>query len=105
MDGPEPMRLHVLKCESIYFRALIDGAKTFEVRLADRDYQIGDVLLLREYIAEKRAYTGRFHLVVVTYMLEGPFRGLLNEDAVAMAINPLLHGYHQEPPLQGPPPF
>jgi len=39
---------HDIKILSEYFNAVADGSKPFEVRRNDRDYQVGDTLLLRE---------------------------------------------------------
>lgn len=39
---------HDLKILSPYFIAVEDGSKPFEVRRNDRNYQVGDTLLLRE---------------------------------------------------------
>lgn len=43
---------HVLKCWPDSFNAILGGEKTYEVRVNDRDYQLGDVLVLREYMPE-----------------------------------------------------
>ena len=37
---------HLLKCEAKFFDALAEGRKTFEIRLNDRDYHVGDELVL-----------------------------------------------------------
>ena len=42
--------VHDLKCWTLFFKALEDGSKTFEVRKADRNYQVGDVLRIKEFI-------------------------------------------------------
>jgi ASC-1-like (ASCH) protein len=60
--------IHVLKIFPIYFEAVEDGSKTFEIRLNDRNFQIGDVLCLREWGGEKDGYTGREARRVVTYI-------------------------------------
>lgn len=41
--------IHHLKTTDRYFDAVEDGSKTFEVRLNDRAFQTGDVLVLRRY--------------------------------------------------------
>jgi len=40
---------HTLKTISKYFNAVCEGTKTFEVRKDDRNFQIGDTLILLEY--------------------------------------------------------
>ena len=42
-----------------YFQAILDGKKSFELRLADFDIKEGDVLVLEEYNPETKQYTGR----------------------------------------------
>jgi len=72
------MKVHELKCWPQYFQALIDGTKTFELRLNDRNYQVEDVLFLREYDPRIEEYSGRECWKLVTYITEGdnPFGGL-----------------------------
>lgn len=41
---------HELKCWSESFEAIGQHVKTFDVRRADRDFQTGDTLLLREFV-------------------------------------------------------
>jgi len=42
-----------------YFQEILDGRKTFDLRLNDFDIAEGDVLVLREYDPETKKYTGR----------------------------------------------
>ena len=37
-------RIHLLKIEDEYLKAIKDGIKTFELRKNDRDYQVGDLI-------------------------------------------------------------
>lgn len=53
-------------CKS--FEAILDGTKTFEVRENDHDYQIHDILLLREYSPIELKYSGRECMVQITYI-------------------------------------
>jgi hypothetical protein len=61
---------HELKCWPVFFSQLNDNSKNFEVRRNDRDYQVGDTLLLREYIPETKLYTKRSIRKVITSMLK-----------------------------------
>lgn len=70
---------HILKTDPEVFQAALSGAKTFEIRLNDRGYAVGDVLGLRETKhtgAEMRAgaplvYTGRECQRFVSHVLTG----------------------------------
>jgi hypothetical protein len=72
---------HILKTLPEYFAAVEDGSKTFELRKNDRDFRVGDTLLLME-CKPKRLFpfsslmgkcrcTGKSIKVKVTYILEG----------------------------------
>ena len=58
---------HKLKILPKYFKAVKTGAKPFEFRFNDRDYKIGDVLILQEW--DNDGYTGQEVKVYVTYVL------------------------------------
>lgn len=47
------------KCWPEYFQEILDGRKTFEVRLNDFDITEGDVLVLKEWDPKTKDYTGR----------------------------------------------
>jgi len=53
-----------------YFQKILDGEKTFELRLADFKCDSGDVLILREWDPETKEYTGRVMEKKVTYILK-----------------------------------
>lgn len=40
---------HELKCHPKYFQRLATGQKNFEIRENDRNYQVGDRLIIKEY--------------------------------------------------------
>lgn len=37
-------KIHVLKIQDEYFKEVITGRKTFEIRLNDRNYTVGDLI-------------------------------------------------------------
>jgi len=53
-----------------FFQKILDGDKTFELRLADWECKPGDVLVLREWDPKKKDYTGRQVEKKVTYVLK-----------------------------------
>ncbi len=77
--------IHELKTWPKYYLAIIDGNKNFEVRKADRDFKVGDTLLLQEYDPEKKEYTGEEVYARVTYILQGGNFGI-EEGYVVMGI-------------------
>ena len=70
-----------------YFEAVGRRAKTFELRKDDSDYQIGDLLTLREWNGEE--YTGREIIREITYILrDAPEYGLM-EGYCILSIQPV----------------
>lgn len=60
--------IHELKILPEYFEPVLRESKTFELRKADRDFQLGDCLALNEW-SEEDGYTGRALLAQVVYIL------------------------------------
>ncbi|HFK6404225.1 ASCH/PUA domain-containing protein [Listeria seeligeri] len=82
-------KTHELKILSEYFWDIIEGRKTFEIRKNDRDFQVGDYLILKELKDEK--HTGWKITVEVTYITKYEQK----ENYVVMGIK-LLKGKVQE---------
>ncbi|EAE2532704.1 TPA_asm: RNA-binding protein [Listeria monocytogenes] len=60
-------KTHKLKILPKHFIDIMEGRKTFEIRKNDRDYEVGDMLILREWDGE---YT-IFHIPAeVTYITD-----------------------------------
>lgn len=52
------------------FQKVLDGDKTFDLRLDRFDCKVGDVLILREWDPEKQIYTGRAIEKEITFVLK-----------------------------------
>lgn len=60
---------HSLKCWPQFFDPISAGEKTHDLRRADdRDFRVGDILLLREFDPGLNVYTGRTLKVLITYI-------------------------------------
>jgi hypothetical protein len=86
-DAMEP-KFHPLKCWPGPFTAMMLGDKTCEYRKNDRDFQVGDVLVLEEYCPEvpglemkNVGYTGRRLYVRATHIV-----GLMPQERTAFGI-------------------
>ena len=77
--------IHELKSWPDEFEAINRGIKTHEVRKWDRDYEVGDLLILREYEPIERHYTGRMLHCKVTHVTQGGRFGL-PEDVCVMSV-------------------
>lgn len=67
--------IHELKIKPQYYNDIKIGIKTFEIRKNDREFKLGDILILNEYsLSDSGAgtYSGRAITVRVTYLLNDP---------------------------------
>lgn len=67
---------HELKVWPACFAAVLAGTKPFDVRFNDRNFEVGDALLLREYEPESEQYSGRTTERWVSYLLQGGSFGI-----------------------------
>lgn len=67
--------IHELKIKPQYYEDVKNGLKLFEVRKNDRDFKLGDILMLNECSLDDSGagtYSGRALKVGVTYLLNDP---------------------------------
>ncbi len=88
---PDNCQLHELEIWASCFAAVESGAKPFDVRKNDRNFQVGDALLLREYDPETAAFSGRIALRWASYVLTGGTFGIADGWCVL--------GLAEHPPL------
>lgn len=58
---------HRLKIQNQFFLPVIRGTKQFEIRKNDRDFKVGDTVVLEE-IDENNQYTGNCFASIITYI-------------------------------------
>lgn len=63
---------HELKCWPEYFLRIARGQKTFEIRKNDRDFQVGDRLVLREFNPRQKEFAdwGSSLVADIVYMTD-----------------------------------
>jgi hypothetical protein len=90
-------KIHELKCWPEFFEPALAGEKMFELRNDDRNFKVGDIVVLHEYFVQPEDverirvmdvvgshenphppgnYTGRAVARTITYILKGPAFGL-----------------------------
>lgn len=89
------MKLHKLKTEQPHFSNVKyhDGKvenyfKKFEIRKNDRNYQVGDLLLLLEYDSVIQNYTGDGYFTEINYILNDS--QYLQEGFVVLGLTPMV---------------
>lgn len=78
------MKIHKLKSWPEYFDAMLFGNKSFDARINDRNFKVGDYLQLEEWDPKTEQYTGRILTRHVTYIMTGTFG--IPSDIVIMSI-------------------
>ncbi len=62
------MKVSAAEIDKLYFEAVENGSKTFEIRINDRNYEEGDVIFLLEFDNGKR--TSRELVATVGYVCD-----------------------------------
>lgn len=85
-----PPQTHHLKTNLEVFQHSWEGTKTFEVRYNDRNFQVGDLLVLRENVTEETGrhlkYTGRYINAKISYIFLGKY-GIPRDMSVLQLVN------------------
>jgi hypothetical protein len=79
---------HELKCWPAQFAAIRSGEKRFEIRQNDRDFAIGDLVLLREFSPSDTTYTGQTEERMITFLLSEAELGVIH-GYVAIGFGPV----------------
>lgn len=87
-EDQQPM-IHYLKTEPIHFQAVLDGSKTVELRIDDRNFEVGDTLILLEHIYNSQGeshYSGAICVRMITHILRDPDERWLQPGVVALSV-------------------
>ena len=85
-------KVHEIKISPVFFKDVSIGIKPFELRVNDRNYQVGDCLVLEEFNGK---YTGNETIKIVTYMLIGGQYGI-DKNWCVLGLRPIQeHEYQQ----------
>jgi len=76
------MIIHELKTVNPFFTDIWNGIKSFEVRLNDRNFKVGDSILLKEY--SLNGYESREILCKIIYFFSGHL--MLKKGYVVLGI-------------------
>lgn len=76
--------IHELKTYPQYFQQTLEGNKPFEIRLNDRNFQVGDIVILKEW--DNIKYSGREIRGTIKYILDDKFIGL-SKGYVAFSLD------------------
>jgi hypothetical protein len=68
--------IHELKILPEFYEDVMSGFKTFEVRKADRDFRVGDLIKLNEWDEYEKKYTGSSMICTIGYVLGGGSYGI-----------------------------
>lgn len=88
------MKIHELKTHPQYFRKTLIGCKPFEIRLNDRDFKIGDTVILKEWDEDCGEYTGRELSGRIRYILHDNFVGI-SKGYIAFTLELFEDEYHR----------
>lgn len=62
------MKTHICKSWTYFFDVIASGQKTHDLRINDRDFAVGDFIILHRYDQVKGVYTGETCNVEITYI-------------------------------------
>ena len=76
------MKIHKIKIHLPYFSVVGAGTKRYELRKNDRDYHVGDKLVLCEFNPDTKEYSGREIEADIIYMTPGGIFGLPDDMCI-----------------------
>lgn len=86
------MKTHYCKSWTYFYDAIVSGEKTHDLRINDRDFAVGDIIVLRRYDQVNGKYTGEECEVKITYITSNKTPcafscAVLNKEYCILSIN------------------
>ena len=75
---------HELKILTKWFEDVQSNKKNFEIRKSDRNYEVGDYLILKEW--HRRKFTGRYVIRQIEYIYKGNGKYGLSKDYCILGL-------------------
>ncbi len=98
MIGDSKMVRYQLKTVNPYFQDMWTRKKRFDVRINDRNFKVGNTLVLHEFKAETGFFTGRKINTIITYILDTP--DFCKEGYVILQLAQLFNDEVSQPKLR-----
>jgi hypothetical protein len=92
---------HYVKSWPQFFSLMVEGVKKHDMRnMKDRNYKVGDTLVLKEYDPFKGVYTGRAAFFKITYITSNATpcalsSAMLDHDACILSLERLPELKHE----------
>ena len=84
MTDKIPCNTHELKILPKWFKDVQENKKNFEIRKNDRNFEVGDYLILKEW--DLRKFTGRYVIRQIEYIYKGDGTYGLSEDYCVLGL-------------------
>jgi hypothetical protein len=68
--GKKMIPHHVIKIKKEHLKSVINGSKKAELRYDDRNYQVGQIVLMKEWMPTKKRFTGKGTHVRITHIIQ-----------------------------------
>ncbi len=81
-------QVHELKCWTAQFAAIQRGDKRFEIRNNDREFAVGDEVILSEFDPDTEIFSGRAERRMITFLLSEEDMGVIH-GYVAIGFGPM----------------
>lgn len=84
-------KIHIVKSWPVNYEAVEKGRKKAEIRLLDRDYSVGDYIVLRKFDPASNLYSGDWIGCLITH-IDSDARYGIQQGYGVLSISPLVQG-------------